>query len=1666
MNLFGGIMQSVIMQTTLAEWRKLPPDELSCIDETLRRRGVNVQSLMQQGIAPFDSRLSDVRASCRPSPEPNLSQLPPTSIQSTEKSEYVVDGHSLGAQVAFNSAAYREYQCNPSEQFSGLIWCQKQRNETGPRGAFRSSYTIMHSQDGTTLYVNHYLEPAFFGSGDADAEIERLSQRFGTQPRLIRMPSGSDQAFTNGIIASWGNVVLEPLDSSIRGQLAAGSNPHGGIMLDFISNFQRSAQQGLPMFHVSGGAGFVWAASFDQSGRGRLRFFAIDASTFTSIVGPDNPSQPQPIPSDPWKDCQASDTDTRQKGCTIVIDAKGYGSRTRLADALDGRCRAYNDRQNYEQAIVDCKAAIDANPRYSYAYANLATSYLHLKDVSNAIVALDRAIELKTNFIWSRLNRAEAFEASGNNRDALKDYEYALLVDSSNQQASDGVIRLFQGTNTNAPATLAPGCARDMPVFSLDSQTSSQSSNRTAPATRSSVSLEKAISALNNYVTKLHDQAEGNTEWSAQVKREADQQRTQLASRVQESRKAANEVQRLVELSSEAAARVDQLSEQIADLQKKVESASHNPSSPNNRAGREATQAIRTELDKLRSAKLQAERDARAKLSTLSTAKEAAEREASEYASGFVEIHNRDVDAGRAAQCATDVGQLIDQLTKKVSELRVKQTNEQFKIEQDLAETLLADVAEFAKQIPNVVPLEIAPLITHLKATLGAGDPQAILQARTPLESRLNDIVEFRQFISALRATRDEKHKAELADVEARVRIVSDFIQYYVRSHITSDAVEHLLKLNEDVTAALISPQIDSLTDLLATADSKLGDLGLGKEFAEFKAKNSKGSWRDLLSKTDKNRYLIEGPDDEIVFLINDTGRAHVVRNLHGQLVFDDGKASVCFPHAADFERFGLLQIKLEVLSKGAREVSLANAPCAMNAINKYDVIAVARWLLLRTSRETAQTLLDAIENDELSKISVLTDREIKNRHDNESVASLELANDIDKSVKSGYGIVATENRSSIICQTVDDHPKTHESLVNGKLERLEYEFQSRPRVVATSIDDAFIAIKRQECRAVYASAENLKILIQGLKRDKINYHVVPIWFSKEDFDAEARAVANREAEYERQQRALIQKKHDEDEGEKRRLQQTEVARQQWQEEVRKQYGSAARSLEKAISLEIKEFVDSPTEKHVGARQKYPQFVNWYQGVLRDGWELLSVDSALDDYGVVEWKGRVLEVGFVESRIKMQNRDLGEYKTSCYVFSYVLDKDFDVARDPKWVGCDEQTTIARYKLGQRFSSRWIAGSSLPSGSQTPPVPDRSSPLLPPKDSGGSPDQITPSPVDKRGDLGTGTPPPGSQLAAPVAQRAALYEEDPGDPQGKRVVGSVVWRTETVSPGPGLAAEPAVRADVEIPERIAMKWLFRRNTNKSPPASHVIEIIFTLPVDFPSGGVADVPGLLMKQTEQARGTPVAGLAVKVTNGFFLIGLSTDTDVRMLKNQPWFDIPIIYNNGSRAILAMEKGTPGERAFTDAFATWANVSPPSQPASIERPTSNAPISVPMQIEGGIYVVPVLINDAITLNFAVDSGASDVSIPADVVMTLMRTRTLKESDFLGAKTYVLADGSEVPSQTFRIRSLTVGNKVLENVNGSVASAQGSLLLGQSFLGRFKSWSIDNARQALVLEW
>jgi hypothetical protein len=126
--------------------------------------------------------------------------------------------------------------------------------------------------------------------------------------------------------------------------------------------------------------------------------------------------------------------------------------------------------------------------------------------------------------------------------------------------------------------------------------------------------------------------------------------------------------------------------------------------------------------------------------------------------------------------------------------------------------------------------------------------------------------------------------------------------------------------------------------------------------------------------------------------------------------------------------------------------------------------------------------------------------------------------------------------------------------------------------------------------------------------------------------------------------------------------------------------------------------------------------------------------------------------------------------------------------------------------------------------------------------------------------------------------------------------------------------------------------------------------------------------------------------------------------------------------------------------------------------------PESIPLIHAHGTLQVPVVINGNITLNFTIDSGATDVSIPATVFAALTRDGTVSAQDFLDKRMYKLADGSGEISQRFRIRSLRVGKLEVRDVIASVGDSGGLLLLGQSFLSRLKSWSIDNELQTLLV--
>jgi len=265
---FGVPQRPSVQAATRVEWNKISPPEIGCINDALRQYGARIEILVQRGVMPSDPRIGNIRSKCQQSPS---------------GSRYVVAGLGLGSRIQFDSSDYREYKCNPSDQFDGFTWCQKTRQE---RGFANVTYSILHSQDGSVVYVNRFQEPAFFGRNEAEDAIRQHSTELGEKAQIKKLPR--QRGIPEGILATWGKVVLEPLDNDSIKTLAEGRSPKKGYLVDFVGNFARSAKEGLPIYRISGGAGLLWVASFDPIGRGILRFAAVDPSA----------SLPSSLPSD------------------------------------------------------------------------------------------------------------------------------------------------------------------------------------------------------------------------------------------------------------------------------------------------------------------------------------------------------------------------------------------------------------------------------------------------------------------------------------------------------------------------------------------------------------------------------------------------------------------------------------------------------------------------------------------------------------------------------------------------------------------------------------------------------------------------------------------------------------------------------------------------------------------------------------------------------------------------------------------------------------------------------------------------------------------------------------------------------------------------------------------------------------------------------------------------------------------------------------------------------------------------------------------------------------------------------------------------------------------------------------------------------------------------
>lgn len=124
-----------------------------------------------------------------------------------------------------------------------------------------------------------------------------------------------------------------------------------------------------------------------------------------------------------------------------------------------------------------------------------------------------------------------------------------------------------------------------------------------------------------------------------------------------------------------------------------------------------------------------------------------------------------------------------------------------------------------------------------------------------------------------------------------------------------------------------------------------------------------------------------------------------------------------------------------------------------------------------------------------------------------------------------------------------------------------------------------------------------------------------------------------------------------------------------------------------------------------------------------------------------------------------------------------------------------------------------------------------------------------------------------------------------------------------------------------------------------------------------------------------------------------------------------------------------------------------------------------VRMNKRGGVNYIPIMIN-GIEMEFIFDTGASIISISDAEALFLYKQNKLKAEDFITTHSFIDATGTVSEGTIINIKTVQIGDKVLNNVRASVVhNLKAPLLLGMSALEQFGKISIDNVNGIIEFE-
>ena len=643
---------------------------------------------------------------------------------------------------------------------------------------------------------------------------------------------------------------------------------------------------------------------------------------------------------------------------------------------------------------------------------------------------------------------------------------------------------------------------------------------------------------------------------------------------------------------------------------------------------------------------------------------------------------------------------------KKAKQIAEEKLAKERKAAQLDAQNYFSDLEEFLKTNTSEYDItSIVTLIAKNKAIHTEPWNKVVEKNFDELKSFTSSSTAFRDYHQLRNDKRLKAILNELDKANTRLKNINAYLNFYVKNNITSDIAQDVLTQIQVATDGLQKQDLSELLKVSTEIERFIAKNNLSKDYLAFVktlAKNAPDEPKVTAKEIDATDlvnfdFMKKANRSDYMALINLTGKApNALLDLEGRVVFENDRAVSCFYQSKNTIKNDLKYYLYDKFSNKEFLIQDRGFECNQNNLLSYDLVFFEKGTLLKESKSYVASLAAAIAYNELQLFKTITKEDRNQDFAYRAGKVRNIIEGLEDEMLLGFGSLIIDNDNTTLCTDVEKTlgQASIMNLLSNEFTRMGYG-KSVSNVSFNSVETTFANVQRGRCGFIYAGEESLTKLLNALKSSGTKYDILPIWYSK-------KMVKNEQLRQEsKNQSALIeaQKRKEQKDKDKKlaelraesdlaALEASGVLKAEQQKELQKRNRNIVKSHLQLIKKEAVLLLDKDPDNTGPMMSLYPSLLGFIEDQFKEGWELSSFNVEINDYGLSNYRNRIIETFITDINFTLKNRVLGEYDPRCARVAIINDKEFEMLREPELAGC-EPGSLDSYKKKLDFQSSWI-----------------------------------------------------------------------------------------------------------------------------------------------------------------------------------------------------------------------------------------------------------------------------------------------------------------------------------------------------------------------------------------